>query len=965
MISPQKHAAIQLVVTWKESLTILGAHRNQCLLTAVFHRRQLASRREESVPGSDEKGDDVQITIRSNSTWCCLFLLCAVSSGARAVDTQVTRADQLRQNGRFQQALLIYRAASTREHTTLEQKAHCLLQIGHCYWGLSRPVDASAAYQEYLASYPNAKPTMRGEAFFHLGLCEGLLQRDDEAIAAFKAAMDAYPPESTLYRGRALDALARRLLAAGNPREALSYLEAARAPSADIGMEAMLHLHRARCHYCLEEFDLAREHFERIAERFPKATPEVLLDARIGIALCQLHAGATAGAVRALAIIEPERKYADIADDVRGTCAAAFRNRTKKETTRHLAAIRAVRDELNGNPVAQLRVHQLLTSILVDLGRYEEALGELQNIVRTAPASHLDLALVALADIANQSSSLRESVRECLVLIMTEHPFSASAIRAHGELAKTFAAATIDERTEKLIAWAQAHEAGTVGPTVLYHVALRQYMDGNSRGALENFRAVATNELATMAQKAGSQLLIGHSHLQMSRFREARTAYQALLTTYPEADVEYRAEALMHMGIADEATGNYDRAIAPLEEAFQLYPEENTKRRGPILASLTSCLLRLERYTEALSHLEAALAGPGGLTSDPQLYAYRARCHYQLNQYEQALRDFRRIVGEFPNAPPEVLLESRIGVASCQLHLGATTDAVKMLTTIEPESAYTERADEIRRASAGAFKNRTREEAARHLEEIRGVLAEMEPGAAVRFRVHRLLANLLLDLGEYDAAQDEIRQLMGRATTDQLASTLDLARVAAEQEPSIARALRSDLARVVTAQAFTPIAYEAFAILVKGTTEDTHDQRLNELLTWSMESASSTHAPLLHYYGALHAFRSGRYEHAVRYAEQHLDAYDDYHDRAHMLMALCFAHTGQHKRARQQIHLLAQDFPASEVVPDALYLHSWILLQERRPIPAGKILERIVRDYPDSDAAKKSAAYLADRTPRK
>jgi tol-pal system protein YbgF len=71
-------------------------------------------------------------------------------------------------------------------------------------------------------------------------------------------------------------------------------------------------------------------------------------------------------------------------------------------------------------------------------------------------------------------------------------------------------------------------------------------------------------------------------------------------------------------------------------------------------------------------------------------------CHFNQQQYPQAIQEFQRVVNDYPNAPksPDALLK----IAMAQLQLGATVEARKTVDTLSqryPKSPATQKAQEL------------------------------------------------------------------------------------------------------------------------------------------------------------------------------------------------------------------------------------------------------------------------------
>ena len=108
------------------------------------------------------------------------------------------------------------------------------------------------------------------------------------------------------------------------------------------------------------------------------------------------------------------------------------------------------------------------------------------------------------------------------------------------------------------------------------------------------------------------------------------------------------------------------------------------------------------------------------------------------------------------------------------------------------------------------------------------------------------------------------------------------------------------------------------------------------------------------YQRAYRDYQKGNYELAKLGFKQYLSTYPNSEDadNAQFWLAQCYYKTGDNKTALAETQRLYQGFPASPKTPDAMLIESFIEIERGNQSRAQAILEKLIADYPTTDAAK-------------
>jgi tol-pal system protein YbgF len=122
------------------------------------------------------------------------------------------------------------------------------------------------------------------------------------------------------------------------------------------------------------------------------------------------------------------------------------------------------------------------------------------------------------------------------------------------------------------------------------------------------------------------------------------------------------------------------------------------------------------------------------------------------------------------------------------------------------------------------------------------------------------------------------------------------------------------------------------------------------------EAVSTTRAvsPQNDYQRAYRDYQKGNYELAKLGFKQYLSTYpgSEDADNAQFWLAQCHYKTGDYATALAETQRLYRSFPASPKIPDAMLIESFIEIERGNQLRAQVLLERLVADFPTTQAAK-------------
>ncbi len=227
-------------------------------------------------------------------------------------------------------------------------------------------------------------------------------------------------------------------------------------------------------------------------------------------------------------------------------------------------------------------------------------------------------------------------------------------------------------------------------------------------------------------QKAEAELLIGRSHAEMKRDKEAVAAYNAALQAAPNwdrgdevllavaqsfvaledsanatqrleqlitkfAETTYRAQAVYQLGELAQGAKDYDKAIARYNEVLQKDPQ--SEFAGPAQYGLGAVNFAKEDYPKALDPLNKLLAGkPDEETAKRGRYL-RGLVFQRLKQYDAAVQDLQYYLTNKPEG--DMALDAQYALAICQIGLKQFDPASQTLAALLAAKPDYEHADKV------------------------------------------------------------------------------------------------------------------------------------------------------------------------------------------------------------------------------------------------------------------------------
>jgi TolA-binding protein len=144
-----------------------------------------------------------------------------------------------------------------------------------------------------------------------------------------------------------------------------------------------------------------------------------------------------------------------------------------------------------------------------------------------------------------------------------------------------------------------------------------------------------------------ARLRIGEALFRLGQYDQSVGAYEKALALQPDSN--FRAEALVGMGLALFNAKNYSRAATVLAEAQKL--TGNDKTLGPVAANwLGEALFAGERYAEAIEAYQAVGKWPESEQAPQAMYSI-GFCQLKLNQQAKAAETFRKVAAQYGDSP--------------------------------------------------------------------------------------------------------------------------------------------------------------------------------------------------------------------------------------------------------------------------------------------------------------------------
>ncbi|MBI3909857.1 MAG: tetratricopeptide repeat protein [Armatimonadetes bacterium] len=160
------------------------------------------------------------------------------------------------------------------------------------------------------------------------------------------------------------------------------------------------------------------------------------------------------------------------------------------------------------------------------------------------------------------------------------------------------------------------------------------------------------------------RLRIGEAYLRLNKYPESIAAYERALAEKP--DMNFRAEALVGLGLGHFYSKQYDKALPHLLEAKQLADKD--EKLGPIAYNwLGECYFQLEKWDEAIAAYQAvAERWPASEQAAQATYSL-GFCHYRKGNSELAASTWLQVAEKYPQA--EVAAEALLRAGETLLGL--------------------------------------------------------------------------------------------------------------------------------------------------------------------------------------------------------------------------------------------------------------------------------------------------------
>ena len=172
--------------------------------------------------------------------------------------------------------------------------------------------------------------------------------------------------------------------------------------------------------------------------------------------------------------------------------------------------------------------------------------------------------------------------------------------------------------------------------------------------------------------------------------------------------------------------------------------------------------------------------------------------------------------------------------------------------------------------------------------------------------------------------------------------------------------LRGSLIWYVESYPYTPEAYRIFQFLVSNAPGNTDERKLAALGGWAQKFEKGRARQVVTYYTAYHLFRIKDYEKSIAWADEYMKGFADDHDRLYLLKALCHVQRGWNAEALVAVRKVKDEFPDSPLIPEALFLEGWALLQTGKPAEARVVLQGLAAKHATSVSADKAREILRD-----
>lgn len=448
---------------------------------------------------------------------------------------------------------------------------------------------------------------------------------------------------------------------------------------------------------------------------------------------------------------------------------------------------------------------------------------------------------------------------------------------------------------------------------------------------------------------AESRLLIGRSHLDVTRAKEAVPILRSALAAKP--DWEHADEVLFLLAVSLRGAEDLPNAIVELNKLNAAHPK--SAYRDQALYQLGEVYFQQQKYDEAIreyqkvvsqqamsSFVPAALYGiaaaqfekadyktaVSSLTTlitkhaqspvTPRGKYLRGMSHLRLQQYKEGVPDLTQFIATKPPEPD--LLGARFALSRCQIGLGQHAPAIAEMSKLLAEKPEYERADDVYYELGFAYlateKPKEAADAFRTLAQKR----PMSPRAAESwYRV-----------GEYHDSQEQLPEAAAAYT----------AGLKGLPEP-VREKLFYKLGSVQYKQEQYPAALQSL------------DAQLKEFAAGDLAFAAT-------YLAGESLFAQKKYAEAlarlVKVAAANDEKAKEFRSPALYRSGICAANLNQWAASQQHYKTLIDQFPKFEVIGEARYGLGVALQSQQKFDEARAVLKQVTETEPNTETAAKS-----------
>jgi len=182
--------------------------------------------------------------------------------------------------------------------------------------------------------------------------------------------------------------------------------------------------------------------------------------------------------------------------------------------------------------------------------------------------------------------------------------------------------------------------------------------------------------------KAKIQLDIGHNYLRWKKYDEAVKAYTLVITNYPESP--YPPDAQSYIGDAYYQAGDLEKAREEYLNVLVKFPDCSTERRAASLYNAGWCSERLNQFQEALSYYNRVVEEYPHSQSAPACLVRIGQIFYNQGKYQEALAEYNKILDRYPES--ELAHQAYYWVGQSLAKLGRSAEALEAFGKVTKEA---------------------------------------------------------------------------------------------------------------------------------------------------------------------------------------------------------------------------------------------------------------------------------------